>query len=324
MRAGQPEHSESGVWNSVSGEWKPLFGGFHGVGFSFEWHDFRARDEMDWGQSFHPESVEVCLNLAGNGWLRASGEAARLGPNSAGFYRRGRNPLRATRAQGQRHQFITAEFSASFIRAHFSGHRPGLHPLLDSFARSEPAESGVAPTRPLAEEERSLVQVLRHPPVSPAAEPLWYQGKALELAARFFFDAAKEPLFCDRQKRLARERCERVVAILREEMESPPSLEELGRRVGCSHFHLSRTFSKEMGMPLGQYLRQLRMEKAAVLLQSGKFNVTQAALEVGYSSLSHFSQTFHETFGCCPGLYGILPKREGKQDFAKDHQQIAK
>jgi AraC-like DNA-binding protein len=26
---------------------------------------------------------------------------------------------------------------------------------------------------------------------------------------------------------------------------------------------------------------------------------------VGYNSLSHFSQAFHETFGCCPGLYPL-------------------
>ena len=28
-------------------------------------------------------------------------------------------------------------------------------------------------------------------------------------------------------------------------------------------------------------------------------------MEVGYNSLSHFSQAFHQTFGCCPGLYPI-------------------
>ena len=39
---------------------------------------------------------------------------------------------------------------------------------------------------------------------------------------------------------------------------------------------------------------------------SGDFDiVTEAALEVGYNSLSHFSAAFHETFGCCPGLYPI-------------------
>jgi AraC-like DNA-binding protein len=68
---------------------------------------------------------------------------------------------------------------------------------------------------------------------------------------------------------------------------------------------LSRTFSAATGLTIPQYLRQLRLEKAAELLRSGKFNVTEAALEVGYSSLSHFSQAFHETFGCCPGLYPL-------------------
>jgi len=45
------------------------------------------------------------------------------------------------------------------------------------------------------------------------------------------------------------------------------------------------------------------MEKAAALLRSGDYNVTEVALEVGYNSLSHFSQAFHQTYGCCPGLY---------------------
>jgi AraC-like DNA-binding protein len=36
-------------------------------------------------------------------------------------------------------------------------------------------------------------------------------------------------------------------------------------------------------------------------------NVTEAALEVGYSSLSHFSSAFREVIGCCPGLYPMAP-----------------
>ena len=47
------------------------------------------------------------------------------------------------------------------------------------------------------------------------------------------------------------------------------------------------------------------MERAAELLKSGKYNVTEAALEVGYSSLSHFSQAFCQTMGCCPALYPL-------------------
>ena len=47
------------------------------------------------------------------------------------------------------------------------------------------------------------------------------------------------------------------------------------------------------------------MERAAALLQMGKLNVTEVALDVGYSSLSHFSQAFCQTMGCCPGLYPL-------------------
>ncbi len=47
------------------------------------------------------------------------------------------------------------------------------------------------------------------------------------------------------------------------------------------------------------------MERVAELLRSGKHDVTEAVLEVGYSSLSHFSQAFCQTMGCCPGLYSV-------------------
>jgi AraC-like DNA-binding protein len=47
------------------------------------------------------------------------------------------------------------------------------------------------------------------------------------------------------------------------------------------------------------------MERAADLLRTGQCNVTEAAMTVGYNSLSHFSAAFHETFGCCPGLYPL-------------------
>jgi AraC-like DNA-binding protein len=52
------------------------------------------------------------------------------------------------------------------------------------------------------------------------------------------------------------------------------------------------------------------MERAAALLKTGKFNVTEVALEVGYSSLSHFSQAFCQTMGCCPAIYPLRKPRE--------------
>ena len=121
--------------------------------------------------------------------------------------------------------------------------------------------------------------------------------------AEVFFAEADEDLFCNRQKRVAAERVEQVKEIIRGDLESPPTLQQLGKKVGCSHYYLSRTFSQETGMTIPQYIRQVRIEKAAELLVSGKFNVTEAALEVGYSSISHFSQAFCQLMGSCPTLY---------------------
>jgi AraC family transcriptional regulator len=121
--------------------------------------------------------------------------------------------------------------------------------------------------------------------------------------AHFLF-ASKDPeFFCVRQKRVARERVERTKELLARDLANPPTLEMIGQEVGCSPFYLSRIFSREVGLTIPQYLRNLRMERAAELLRTGRYNVTEAATEVGYSSLSHFSKVFCETIGCCPVLY---------------------
>ena len=148
-----------------------------------------------------------------------------------------------------------------------------------------------------------IVASLPEPPVPKAARILWYQSKAIELMAHFLFEPKDPEMFCMRQKRVARDRVERTQDLLVRDLANPPSLEMLGQEVGCSPFYLSRIFSREVGQTIPQFLRNARMERAAELLRSGRYNVTEAATEVGYSSLSHFSKAFCETIGCCPVLY---------------------
>jgi AraC-like DNA-binding protein len=298
--------TERPAWRAVGDGWRHLHGSVSSAGVSFEWHDFKTKGEFDWGKSFHPGSIEVCLNLEGDGRVSFNKQAAVFTPLSAGFYRRGEQPLRATRQANQRHQFLTVEMSFDFLRRHLGDFVTSLHPLVREVVSGQSEKSAVASPTRLTSRQQQLLASLRDAPVLALAQAVWYQAKALEVAAEFFFVApGGQELFCQRQHRLSAERVEKVIALLREKLSEPPTLGEIGRAVGCSPFHLSRTFSAATGMTIPQYTRQLRMERAAELLKSGKFNVTEAALEVGYSSLSHFSQTFHETFGCCPGLYPL-------------------
>jgi AraC-like DNA-binding protein len=301
-----PAFSETEAWRDVGAGWQRLFGSFHGVGYSIEWHDFFARREFDWAASFHPGCVELCLNLEGRGFVEGSGGRTEFEPNTAGFYHRDKEPLTARRARGERHQFLTVEFSCPFLAKHLAGAESMLHPIVRAAVEGCPCQLVSGSTTKLTAGQQQIISTLRQPPVYASAQPIWYQCKALELAVTFLVQPPPEKeLFCTRQQRLAQERVEQVIFLLKQNLAEPPSLEELGRKIGCSHFYLSRIFSSQTGQTITQHLRQLRMEKAAELLRSGEFNVTEAALEVGYASLSHFSQAFHETFGCCPGLYPL-------------------
>lgn len=296
---------EAGLWRGLGARWRQLFGDFATLGVSFEWHELAPGDPVRWDPSFHPGSVELCLNLAGSAEVQAGSQVLRLEPWTAGFYRQGNPSLTAVRHAGQTHQFITVEWSPSFLARTLDGNLADLHPVARAVL-DEQEDSRVGGIIPLDPRQRALVGSLRHPPVLAAAQSLWYRAKAVELLGEFLFQApCEEELFCRRHQRTALDRVQLATQVLRRDLANPPSLEELGREVGCSPFYLSRTFSKGMGMTVPQYLRQIRLDHAALLLREGRHNVTEAALAVGYNSLSHFSQAFHQRFGCCPGLYPV-------------------
>ena len=301
--------SEALVWRDIGSGWQPLFGSFRGVGYSIEWHDFQARQEFDWAASFHPGCIELCLNLRGQGFVEGRGGRTEFGANSVGFYHRTAEPLTAKRAANEQHQFLTVEFSCPFLAKHLGEIKSTLHPLVRAAMDGHSCEHVTGTTTRLTAHQLETILTLRQPPVYAAAQPVWYQCKALELAVTFLVKPVEE-FFCTRQQRLAQERVEQVIFLLKQNLVEPLSLEALGKKIGCSHFYLSRIFSTQTGQTITQYLRRLRMEKAATLLKSREYNVTEVALEVGYNSLSHFSASFQEAFGCCPGLYPLATETQ--------------
>src|SRR3954454_7220945 len=282
--------------------WRSLHGSFERDGLSIESHDFRHEQPLAWGETFRPQSIEFCLNSTGRAAVGKNG-ARDYVSGTAGYYSLGDDPLPATRRAHDRHQFVTFEFSRAYLQKQLASSEDDLEPVVRRAVFSDKNANIVAVPRTMTTEQRNLVAGLLQPPVAKAAQVLWYKAKATELIAHFLFEPKDPELFCMRQKRVARDRGERTKELLARDLTNPPTLELLGQEVGCSPFHLSRIFSREVGLTIPQFLRNLRMERAAELLRSGRFNVTEAATEVGYSSLSHFSKAFCETIGCCPALY---------------------
>ena len=302
--------TEAPAWSAVGAGWRPLFGDYRALGFSFEWHDFKTEAELDWAPSFHPGSLELCLNLDGQATLADARQTVELRPRTSAFYFQGEPPLVARRRGQEQHRFITVEFAAGFLQQHLKREARHLHPCVRGVIRQSARESVVTVPEPMGSGFLQLVESLQRCPVFKPAQETWFRCKALELAAQSFFCPPEGELFCTRQQRAACQRAERVREILSERLADPPSLEELGRIVGCSPFYLSRQFSEAAGLTIQQFLRRARLERAAELLREGKHNVTEAAMEVGYNSLSHFTVAFREAFGCCPGLYPVRTRSQ--------------
>src|SRR5205807_4728002 len=214
-----------------------------------EWHDFQTARNFNWGRTFHPRSLEFCLNLEGHGEIGVARKTD-YAPGNSGYYAIGDEPLPASRRANDRHQFATLEFSRKYLQKQFVENEGDLEPQIRGIIFGDKDETVVAPTRPMSIQQRGVVASLAEPPVSKAAQILWYQSKALELMAHFLF-APKDPeFFCMRHKRLARERVERVKEVLARDLANPPTLEMIGQEVGCSPFYLSRIFSREAGLTI--------------------------------------------------------------------------
>ena len=310
---------EAAAWRPVEGSWRPLYGSFPGEGMSVEWHDFETEKPFDWSRSFHAPSLEICLNFSGEGRFgvgEAGKEMQPLAARQAALYTTGRERLKAQRLPGMRHRFVTIELSAAFLESRLG--TPALREgLRDDVRRFLDAPQEAAPLLeifPLPTALLALREQLLEPPVPPAARPLWYPAKVAEVMGQILFKAQTEAgaeLFCERRKRQMRERIDRVCFLLKRDLENPPTLEMLAKEVGCSTFYLSRTFSQAVGMTLPQYLRGVRIERAAELLRAGGKTVTEVAFEVGYTSLSAFNSAFVEIVGCCPGLYPMVTNKVG-------------
>ncbi|HQZ27857.1 MAG TPA: AraC family transcriptional regulator [Verrucomicrobiales bacterium] len=185
--------------------------------------------------------------------------------------------------------------------------RPGLIPEVRELIFSDRGDA--LNSRPI--HGKILTEVLPaflNTPVSGAARSFWFEGQFKVLLSLMCFTASESSseFFCSRQKRLSLSRVRKAKAYLEEHLEAAIDLPMLASLVDCSPFYLSRTFSATTGMTISHYLRKVRIEKAAELLRSGRCNVSEAATEVGYHSLSHFSKAFQQVKGCLPSKYEAL------------------
>ena len=81
------------------------------------------------------------------------------------------------------------------------------------------------------------------------------------------------------------------------------TVSELAARLHITREHFSRIFKAETGISPKQYLNEIRMKKAQMLLTQKSDNITWVAQSVGFSDLFSFSRAFSRYYGCSPMEY---------------------
>lgn len=79
--------------------------------------------------------------------------------------------------------------------------------------------------------------------------------------------------------------------------------ETVSDAIGVSRTQLWRIFKKTTGKTLGDYIRDIRLEKAAEMLKTKKYRISEVAYEVGYSDAKYFTKNFQKKYGVSPTQY---------------------
>ena len=97
---------------------------------------------------------------------------------------------------------------------------------------------------------------------------------------------------------------EKIMKVLNEHLDdSEFNVDALTKEVGISRAQLHRKMKEMTGLPVSEFIRNIRLEQAVRLLEEQKINVTQVAYSVGFSNLAHFSTVFRKQFGVSPTDY---------------------
>lgn len=270
------------------------------------WVTAPERLEADWPGAMTAHALVAHLNFRGEAELRWSdGDITTISPRTTCWLRASPAELPFARrlASRSRHECLTLVFPDAWLQQTLKD------VTSQAGAAFQPLVSN--PTRnllmlPLTDEDEGWARGAMPPHLCSQARHLLESARLTEFLIRSIFrnhTAPEAGTAVSRTLRVARERVQRVKDQLLSRIDAPPSLDELAATVGCNPSYLSRTFTQIEGVTLSQWLRRIRVEHAATLIASGKCNVSEAALEVGYQSFSHFSRAFAEEKGVPPSQW---------------------
>jgi AraC-like DNA-binding protein len=237
-------------------------------------------------------------------WIQHQGKRPFVAdPNVVTFYNRGQAYVRFPLSpEGDRSDYFSVEPTT-----------------LCEVVRVHDAEAASSPDGPFrfdhgwSDPETYVVQrrLVRYLLETPRPDPLLVEEEALRILERVVANAyGSRPGMPPVARPGARdELVERTKAVIATRALEPLSLQTIASEAGSSVFHLCRAFRRGTGSTLHGYLTQVRLRLAIERLLEERVSLTELALDLGFSSHSHFTAAFRRSFGEPPSR---LRRRRGR------------
>jgi signal transduction histidine kinase/DNA-binding response OmpR family regulator len=104
--------------------------------------------------------------------------------------------------------------------------------------------------------------------------------------------------------KLDEEFMQKVMQFIEENLtNSDLSVDQLANCVSLSKVQTYRKIKAISGLSIVEFIRTIRLKKAANMILEGRFNFTEIAFETGFSTPSYFSKCFHDHFGKTPSEF---------------------
>jgi len=150
-----------------------------------------------------------------------------------------------------------------------------------------------------------LHQRLRQFLIAGENDSLAIEEASLALLGRVLADAYAACAIPPRRCRTAtadahRQHCDAARLLLATRFAENLTLEDIAASIHVSPFHLARIFRRETGLSIHQYRNCLRLRTALDRINAGATDLTGLALDLGYSSHSHFTDAFRRSFALSP------------------------
>lgn len=111
-----------------------------------------------------------------------------------------------------------------------------------------------------------------------------------------------QPL-CTSQDGIDAQRIRQMLAYIDAHCTQELNVQKIAASVNISESVCLRCFHRRLGVTPIQYVKQLRLDKAAELLRCGFMPIKTIALECGFHDVSYFTKSFREKMGCTPKDY---------------------